>query len=119
MGVVGDGRYDEVGAVDCNHCRLCKTGPGVILLDEGVDTHDGDSNAEDEVEGDKELIQRAPRTSEVRIKQTCENYGAHIHETGGANQDPLPQVRRGRVLPVFKTSLRPRVGEVNEEDETK
>ena len=43
--VVSDRGHNQICAVDGNHAGLDETGPRVILLDDGVDTRDGDGNA--------------------------------------------------------------------------
>jgi len=88
--MVGDGGYDEISAVCCDHCGLRKTGPRVVLLDEGMDTHDSDSNTEYEVEGDEELIQCTPRACKVCVEQTREHQGKRQHQASRAKEDPLP-----------------------------
>jgi len=57
--VVSDGRNNQICAVDGDHAGLDETGSRVVLLNDGVDTHDSDDDAQDQVETDKEPVEGA------------------------------------------------------------
>ena len=43
--VVSDSRHNQICAIDGDHAGLDETGPGVVLLNDGVDAHDRDDDA--------------------------------------------------------------------------
>ena len=114
--VVPNGGHDEVGAVHRDHARLRQAGARVILLHGRMNTHDCDDDAEGEVEGDEEAVERAPGPGEEGVEDTGERDCGGVHARSRADENPLPEVRVG-LFPVLKASLRPGVREVNEEDE--
>jgi len=116
MRVVPDCRHDQVRAVECNHTRLRQPRTWVGLLHSWVDAEEGDNDAEDEIECDEELVERARLAREEAIHQSRERDGERIHARGRSNEDPLPEIRVG-VFPVFEASFCPRVGKVDEKDE--
>ena len=115
--VVSDCGHDQVCAVECDHTRLCQPRAWVSLLYSWVDAEDGDNDAEDEIECDEELVERARLASEEAIHQSRERDGEGIHARSRSDEDPLPEIRV-RVFPVFETSFCPRVGKVDKKDET-
>jgi len=71
-----------------------------------VYAHDGDDDAEGKVEGYKELIESASRTSEERVEETSKSYCERIHYCRGPDEDPLPKIGSG-IFPVFEASFGP------------
>lgn len=57
--VVSDGRNNQICAVDGDHTGLDETGSRVVLLNDGVNTHDSDDDAQNQVESDKEPVEGA------------------------------------------------------------
>ncbi len=117
MSVVSDCRHDQVRAVECDHTRLCQPRAWVSLLHSWVDAEDGDNDTEDEIECDKELVERARLAREEAIHQPRERDGESIHARGRSDEDPLPEIRVG-VFPVFEAGFCPRVGKVDKQNET-
>ena len=82
-----------------------------------MDTEDGDDDAEDQIKCDKELVERARLAREEAIHQSRERDGEGIHARGRSNEDPLPEIGVG-VFPVFEAGFCPRVGKVDEQNQT-
>ena len=57
--MVSDSRHSQVCAIDSNHAGLDETRSRVVLLDDGVDAHNRDGDAQDQVEGDEESVEGA------------------------------------------------------------
>jgi len=74
-----------------------------------MDAEDGNNDAEDEIECNKELVEHARPASEEAIHQSRECDGERIHARGRSDEDPPLEIRVG-VFPVFETRFRPRVG---------
>lgn len=100
--VVPDSRHDQICAVDSDHTGLNQTGSRVVLLNDGVDAHHRDDDAEDHIEGDEESVESAPLSSEETVKDTGEGDRGGIHSGCRTDYDPLPQIRT-RCLPVLET----------------
>ena len=77
--VVSDGRNNQICAVDGDHAGLDETRSGVVLLNDGVDTHERDDDAQDQVEGDEKLVEGASRTSEETVEDAGKGNGGGIH----------------------------------------
>ncbi len=114
--VVPDRGHDEVRAVDGDHARLCEPRARVVLLHGRVHAHERHEHAEREVERDEEAVKRAPGRGKERVEHAGERDRGDVHARGGADEDPLPEVRVG-LFPVLEAGLSPRVREVDEEDE--
>jgi len=95
--VVPHCRHDQVRAVECDHSRLCQPRARVSLLDSWVDAEDGNNDAEDEVDCNEGLVERARLASEEAIHQSRECNGERIreriHARGRSDEDPLPEIR--------------------------
>jgi len=111
--VVPHSRHDQICAVECDHTRLCQPRAWVRLLDSWVDAEDGNNDEEDEIECNEELVEHVRLAREEAIHQSRE----HRHARGRSDDDPLPEIRVG-VFPVFETGFHPRVGTVDEKDQT-
>lgn len=115
MGVITNGGHDEVRAISSDHGGLSEPGARVVFLYDGVYTHNGDEDAQGEIERDEETVECASGTREEGVEHAGERDGEGIHECCGPDENPLPEVRGvGRVFPVLKAGLGPGVGEVDE-----
>ena len=83
-----------------------------------VNADNRDDDAHDEVEGDEETIQGAFRSREETVHDASECYRRSVHSRCRSNQNPLPQIRVRRVLPVLETHFGPTMCEVDKEDKT-
>jgi hypothetical protein len=112
--VVAHYGHDQVRAVECNHTRLCQSRAWVSLLYSWMYVEDGNNDAKDEIEYNEELVEGARLAREEPIHEPRERDGECIHARSGSDEDPLPDIRIG----VLQASLCPRVGKVDEKDET-
>lgn len=92
--MVADCGHDEVGAVCRYHRALSEARTGIMLLNDGVNTDDGDENAEREIERDEEPVQSASRRSEERVHHTRQRDRCGVHSGRGTNENPLPHIGR-------------------------
>lgn len=76
---VGDGRGDEVSAIEDDHAGLCQAGTRIGFLYGGVDAEEGDEEAGDEVDGDEELIEGATTRGEEDVVDHGEGDEAGVH----------------------------------------
>lgn len=114
--VITDGGHDQIRAVHGDHTRLRKAGARVVLLHSWVHAHERNNDTEREVERDEEAIECASGSGKEGVEDTGERDRCGVHSRCRADENPLPKVRI-RLFPVLKTCLRPRVREVDEENE--
>ena len=77
--MVSDGRNNQICAIDGDHAGLDETGSRVVLLNDGVNTHDSDDDAQNQVESDKEPVEGTSRSSEETVEDASEGDGSGIH----------------------------------------
>ena len=99
--VVPHGGHDQVRAVERNHARLGQPRAWVGLLHGWEDAGYGNDDAEDKVEHNEELVERARLAREEAVHESRERNGNCVHSRGWADEDPLPEVRLG-VFPIFR-----------------
>jgi hypothetical protein len=58
--MVPDSRNDQICAVGGDHAGLDESRPRIAFLDDRVNADERNDDTQDQVEGDKELVQAAP-----------------------------------------------------------
>ena len=71
--------HDQVRAVERDHAPSGQPRAWVGLLHNWEDAEDGNDDAEDEVERDEELVERARLAREEAVHQSREHYGNWVH----------------------------------------
>lgn len=67
VGMITNGRHNEVRAINGNHTALGEPRTWVVLLNNRVDAKDGYDNDEDKVKRDEKAVESATGACEVRV----------------------------------------------------